>query len=55
VAAELDGIKSHPWQSGSGYRLEPLRIVTMSQSEMAKECPCIFKGNAIYEGTGCPK
>ena len=55
VAAELDGIQSHPWQSGSGYRLEPLRIVTMSQSEMAKECTCIFKGNAIYEGTGCPK
>jgi hypothetical protein len=55
VEAELDGLKSYPWQSGALYQREALRIVTMSQSEIAKDCKCIFRGNAIYEGAGCPK
>ena len=55
IEAELDGIKSHPWQSGSGYRREPLRIVTMSASDIARDCLCIFRGNGVYEGARCPK
>jgi hypothetical protein len=55
VEAELDGLKSYPWQSGAAYRREPLRIVTMSQSEIAKDCTCIYRGNGIYEGATCPK
>lgn len=55
IEAELDGIKSHPWQSGSGYRIEPFRIVTMSPSEIQRDCLCIFRGNGVYEGARCPK
>lgn len=55
ISAELDGIKSHPWQSGSAYRLEPLRVVTMSPSQIARECTCIYRGNGIYEGAACPR
>ena len=55
LEADLDGIKSHPWQSGAGYRREPLRIVTMGANELARDCLCIFKGNGVYEGARCPK
>jgi len=55
IEAELDGIKSYPWQSGSGYRREPMRIETMNASELARDCLCIFKGNGIWEGARCPK
>lgn len=55
IEAELDGIRSHPWQSGSGYRREPLRIVTMSAAEIQRDCLCIFRGNGVYEGARCPK
>jgi len=55
IEAELDGIKSHPWQSGSGYRREPIRIVSMSANEIARDCQCIFRGNGVYEGERCPK
>jgi hypothetical protein len=54
IEADLDGIKSHPWQSGSGYRREPLRIVTMGANEISRDCLCIFKGNGVYEGAACP-
>jgi hypothetical protein len=54
IEAELDGIRSHPWQSGSGYRREPIRIVTMSTNEINRDCLCIFKGNGVYEGARCP-
>lgn len=55
IEAELDGVMSHPWQSGSGYRREPLRIVTMSANEIQRDCLCIFRGNGVYEGGRCPK
>jgi len=55
IEAELDGIKSFPWQSGSGYRREPLRVLTMSANEIARDCLCIFRGNGVYEGARCQK
>jgi len=55
LEATLDGVTSHPWQSGSGYRREPLRIVAMGANEIARDCLCIFKGNGVYEGARCPK
>ncbi len=56
IEAELDGIKSFPWQSASGFRREPLRIVTMSANQMGRECTCIFRGNGVYEGgPTCPR
>ena len=55
VEAELEGLKSYPWQSGSGYRREPLRVVTMSAAEITRDCLCIYRGNGIYEGARCPK
>ena len=55
VEAEIDGVLSYPWQSGSGYRREPLQIVTMSKNEIDRDCLCIFRGNGIYEGDRCPK
>jgi hypothetical protein len=55
VEAEIDGVFSYPWQSGSGYRREPLQIVTMSKNEIDRDCLCIFRGNGIYEGDRCPK
>jgi hypothetical protein len=55
IEAQLDGVLSHPWQSGSGYRREPLRIVAMSRNEMERDCNCIFRGNGVYEGARCPK
>lgn len=55
IQAELDGVESHPWQSGSGYRQEPLGIVVMSAAEIEEECQCVYLGNGIYEGDQCPK
>jgi hypothetical protein len=55
IEAELEGLKSYPWQSGSGYRREPFRVVTMSASEIARDCLCIYRGNGVYEGAKCPK
>jgi hypothetical protein len=55
IEAELDGVRSHPWQSGSGYRRETLRIETMNTNEMNRDCLCIFRGNGVYEGARCPK
>jgi hypothetical protein len=55
VEAEIDGIVSFPWQSGSGYKREPLRIVSMSKNEIDRDCLCIFRGNGIYEGDRCTK
>ena len=53
-SATLDGLNSFPWQSGSGYRQEPLRVVTMSANEIARDCQCIYRGNGVYEGVRCP-
>ena len=55
IEAELEGLKSYPWQSGSGYRREPLRVVTMSANEIARDCLCISKGNGVWEGARCSK
>ena len=55
IEAELEGLKSYPWQSGSGYRREPLRVVTMSANEIARDCLCISRGNGVWEGARCPK
>jgi hypothetical protein len=55
VSATLDGLKSFPWQSGSGYRQEPLKVVTMSAGDIVRDCLCIYRGNGVYEGSKCPK
>jgi hypothetical protein len=55
VTARIDGIPSQPWQSGSGYRIEPFRIVSMSKNEIERDCLCIFLGNGLYEGDRCTK
>jgi hypothetical protein len=55
VEAELDGVLSHPWQALSFYEREPLKILTMSASDIAKRCTCTFHGNARYSGSACPK
>lgn len=55
VQASIDGVRSYPWQSNSGYKVEPLAIMAMSASDIAKDCKCIFRGNGIYEGEGCTK
>ena len=55
IEAQLDGVTSYPWQSGSGYRREPLRIVAMGAQEIARDCLCIFHGNGQYEGARCSK
>lgn len=55
VEAEIDGVLSYPWQSGSGYKREALRIVSMSKNEIDRDCLCIFRGNGIYEGDRCSK
>lgn len=55
LEATLDGVTSFPWQSGSGYRREPLRIVAMGANEIVRDCLCVFKGNGVYEGARCPK
>ncbi len=55
IEAELEGLKSYPWQSGSGYRREPLRVLTMSAAEIARDCLCISRGNGVWEGARCSK
>jgi hypothetical protein len=58
IEAELDGIVSHPWQSGSHYTKRPLKIMAMSAANIAAKCQCIYRGNGIYEDNGklkCPK
>lgn len=55
VQAEIDGIKSHDWQSGSGYNIQPFRVVSMSKNEIERDCQCIYRGNGIYEGDRCNK
>lgn len=54
-SATLDGLTAYPWQSGSGYPQEPLRVVTMSAAEIARDCQCIYRGNGVYEGERCSK
>lgn len=55
VSATLDGLNSFPWQSGSGYRQEPLRVVTMSAADIVRDCLCVYRGNGVYEGQRCIK
>ena len=55
IDAQLDGLNSFPWQSASGYRQEPLRVLTMSAGEIARDCLCIYRGNGVYAGERCPK
>jgi hypothetical protein len=55
VEAEIDGVLSYPWQSGSGYAREPLRIVSMSKNEIDRDCLCVFRGNGLYDGDKCTK
>lgn len=54
VSAELDGVQSYPWQSGSEYEKGPVWIQAMSAQEL-KQCTCAYLGNAGYAGSGCPK
>jgi hypothetical protein len=58
IEAELDGIKSHPWQSGSFYSPGPLKVLAMSAANIAAKCQCNYYGNGVYEHNGtldCPK
>ena len=55
VQATLDGNRSYPFQSNTGYRQEAFRIVVMSRNEMDRDCKCIYEGNGIYRGEGCIK
>jgi hypothetical protein len=55
IQATLDGKRSYPWQSNSGYRQEPLAIIAVSPDDLQRECKCIFEGNGIYHGDGCTK
>jgi hypothetical protein len=55
VSANLDGVDSHPWQSGSGYQMGNLNIVALSASDIQKDCTCVYLGNGLYEGDKCPK
>jgi hypothetical protein len=56
IEAEVDGVVSYPWQSGSGYRQEPFQVVTMSASDITKECTCEYLGNGLYTpDPKCPK
>ena len=55
LEATLDTIRSHPWQSGSGYRREPIKMITMSAADIPSACPCIYLGNGQYTGVGCRK
>ena len=50
VQAQLDGVKSKPWQSGPsvGYAEGPLRIVTLSAADIEKNCKCTYFGNGNY-------
>jgi hypothetical protein len=60
LRATIDGgLPSYPWQSNSFYPKEtPLKIVFMSQAEIATKCQCQYFGNGIYADNGslnCPK
>jgi hypothetical protein len=55
VQATLDGVRSHQWQAGASYPQTPLKIVTLSADQIAKQCKCTYHGNAVYSGNGCPK
>jgi hypothetical protein len=54
VSAELDGVRSHPWQSATGYTPGPVWVEAMRREEL-KDCSCVYLGNAGYQGQGCPK
>ena len=54
VSAELDRVRSHPWQSGAGYTPGPVWIEAMRREEL-KDCTCVYLGNAGYQGEGCKK
>lgn len=54
VSAELDGVLSHPWQSGAEYAQGPIWIEAMDQQGL-KNCKCVYLGNGGYEGEGCTK
>jgi hypothetical protein len=53
VQADLDGVFSHPWQSGGQYLIEPLRVITLPGADIERLCPCIYLGNGGYEGGSC--
>lgn len=55
VQATIDGVRSRPWQTFSGYREGPLQIVAMSRAEIERDCNCVFLGNGRYAGASCPK
>jgi hypothetical protein len=53
VEGRLDGIISHPWESGGRYPREPLRVVTLPGDEIPALCPCIYFSGGRYEGGAC--
>ncbi len=55
VQVHLDGIDSRPWQSFSGYRIEPLYIKVRSSNWINENCNCRFLGGARWDGPNCPK
>jgi len=50
VQAQIDGVKSKPWQSGPsvGYPEGPLKIVTLSAADIERNCRCTYFGNGNY-------
>ena len=50
VQAQIDGVKSKPWQSGPsvGYPEGPLKIVTLSAADIERNCKCTYFGNGNY-------
>ena len=55
VQVNVDGIDSRPWQSFSGYRIEPLYIKVRSAEWINEHCNCRFLGGARWDGPDCPK
>jgi len=55
VQVNVDGIDSRPWQSFSGYRIEPMYIKVRSAAWINENCNCRFSGGARWDGPNCPK
>jgi len=55
VEAQLDGVFAHPWTSGGGYPIEPLRVITLPGDEIARLCKCVWIGNGGYEPGSCQR
>jgi hypothetical protein len=55
VQVNVDGIDSRPWQSFSGYRIEPMYVKVRTAAWINENCNCRFLGGARWDGPNCPK